>query len=54
MRATATYFDMNNENLSYQVYDENQTETGLYGLAGNLKEEELKLKLLDDQLQIYK
>lgn len=37
LRATATYFDMDNENLSYQVYDENQTATGLYGLAGNLK-----------------
>lgn len=37
LRASATYFNMNNDNLSYQVYDENQTATGLYGLAGNLK-----------------
>lgn len=45
LRATATYFDMNNENLSYQVYDDNQTETGLYGLAGNLKRKGIELEV---------
>ena len=45
LRATATYFDMNNENLSYQVYDENQTETGLYGLAGNLKRRGVEIEV---------
>lgn len=45
LRANLTYFDMNNENLSYQTYDENQTPTGLYGLAGNLKRRGVELEI---------
>ena len=46
LRATATYFDMNNENLSYQIYDDNQTETGLYGLAGNLRRKGVEVEIV--------
>lgn len=45
LRASATYFDMNNDNLSYQLYDENQTETGWYGLAGNLKRRGVEIEI---------
>lgn len=45
LRATATYYDMDNQNLSYQVYDENQTATGLYGLAGNLRRRGVELEI---------
>lgn len=45
LRANVVYFDMNNENLSYQIYDENQTATGLYGLAGNLKRKGVEVEL---------
>ncbi len=37
LRANITYFDMNNKNLSYQIYDDNGAATNFYGLAGNLK-----------------
>ena len=46
LRATVTYFDMNNENLSYQLYDENQTATGFYGLAGNLKRKGIEIEVV--------
>lgn len=45
LRANITYYDMNNENLSYQTYDENQTATGLYGLAGNLKRKGVEIEV---------
>ncbi|GEM51058.1 TonB-dependent receptor plug domain-containing protein [Empedobacter brevis] len=35
-RANVTYFDMKNENLSYQVLNDAGNATGYYGLAGNL------------------
>lgn len=37
LRANVTYFNMNNDNLSYQIYDAEGNATNLYGLAGNLK-----------------
>lgn len=37
LRANVTYFNMNNENLSYQIYDAEGNGTNFYGLAGNLK-----------------
>lgn len=36
-RANVVYYDMKNENLAYRLYDNNQTPTGFYGLAGDLK-----------------
>lgn len=45
LRANITYYDMNNENLSYQIYDENQAATGLYGLAGNLKRKGVEVEV---------
>ncbi|MGB6092536.1 MAG: TonB-dependent receptor [Moheibacter sp.] len=44
-RINMTYFDMDNKNMSYQIYDENQTPTGLYGKAGNLKRNGVELEL---------
>jgi|26BtaG_2_1085354.scaffolds.fasta_scaffold00077_18 iron complex outermembrane receptor protein len=46
LRATVTYFDMNNENLAYQLYDENQTPTEFYGLAGNLKRKGVEVEVV--------
>lgn len=55
LRANIVYFDMDNENLSYQIYDENQTATGLYGLAGNLKRKGVEVEVAGrpfDNLQV--
>lgn len=45
LRANVTYFNMNNENLSYQVYDESGNATNFYGLAGNLKRSGLEVDI---------
>ncbi|MDK7675773.1 TonB-dependent receptor [Weeksella virosa] len=50
LRANVTYFDMNNENLSYQVY-EGTTPTGLYDLAGNLKRKGVEVEVTGRPLQ---
>ena len=45
LSANITFFKANNKNLSYQLYDENQVATGLYGLAGNLKREGVEIEV---------
>lgn len=45
LRANVTYFNMNNENLSYQVYDAEGNATNFYGLAGNLKRSGLEVDI---------
>lgn len=37
LRANFSYFNILNKNLAYQIYDDNQTPTGVYGLGGDLK-----------------
>lgn len=37
LRANVTYFDMKNENLSYQILTSAGANSGFYGLAGDLK-----------------
>lgn len=44
LRANVTYFDMNNENLSYEVYNGNNP-TGLYDLAGDLKRKGVEVEV---------
>ena len=45
LRANVTYFHMNNENLSYQIYDAEGNATNYYGLAGNLKRSGLEIDI---------
>lgn len=52
LRANATYFNMNNKNLSYTVYNADGSNTtdpttgeNLYGLAGNLKRQGVELDI---------
>ena len=52
LRANLTYFNMNNKNLSYTIYNEDGsnatdpvTKENLYGLAGNLKRQGVELDI---------
>ncbi|TGN30256.1 TonB-dependent siderophore receptor [Empedobacter tilapiae] len=51
LRANITYFDMNNKNLSYTIYDaagnnvQDENGNNLYGLAGNLKRKGVELDI---------
>lgn len=51
LRANITYFDMNNKNLSYTIYDaagnnvKDENGNNLYGLAGNLKRKGVELDI---------
>lgn len=45
LRANLTYFDMNNENLSYLIYDEDGASTELYGLAGDLQRKGVEVEV---------
>ena len=52
LRANLTYFNMNNKNLSYTIYNEDGsnatdpvTKENLYGLAGNLKRQGIELDI---------
>lgn len=43
-RANFNYFNMNEENLSFEVY-ENQTATGLYEFAGNMRRQGVEVEI---------
>ncbi|MEG1616364.1 MAG: TonB-dependent receptor [Bacteroidales bacterium] len=45
LRFNLTLFHINNDNLSYTIYDEDWTETGYYGKAGNLRRRGIETEL---------
>lgn len=45
LRFNFTFFDINNENLSYSILDENGVTTNRYGLAGDLKRTGIETEL---------
>lgn len=45
LRANITYFDMKNENLSYQILNSAGGNTGLYDLAGNLNRKGIEVEV---------
>lgn len=44
LRANIVYFNMNNDNLTFETYN-NQTPTGLYERAGNLKRKGIEFEV---------
>lgn len=46
LRFNVTLFDIDNKNLSYSILNSGGNETGLYGLAGNLRRKGMEVELI--------